>query len=123
MRAETGQAVSRLTVDGHVEGVGAAGLQVAGGLVGSKFKTWPLTPWLTMKTEGGARVARRNGQLRLVGDETVGLLELVRPVQGPEQPRPCRQGPEQSTMTLKSLSWLSHLSSQPQQQDIQRLED
>ena len=55
-------------------------------LCGSRSKTWPLTPWLTMKTEGGSSGGLEGDvQRRLVGDETVGLIELVRPAQGPEQ--------------------------------------
>ena len=80
------QAISRLTVDEHVEGVGAAGLQVADGLVRLKFEDVAADAMVDDEDRGRERAwLEGDGQLRLVGDKTVGLLELVRPVQRPEQ--------------------------------------
>ena len=80
------QAISRLTVDEHVEGVGAAGLQVADGLVRLEFEDVAADAMVDDEDRGRERAwLEGDGQLRLVGDKTVGLLELVRPVQRPEQ--------------------------------------
>ena len=58
-RAAEGIAVAiaderRLLVDGYAEDIGAAGLQVADGLVRLEFEDVAAEPWLTMKTEGGS---------------------------------------------------------------------
>ena len=80
------QAISRLTVDEHVEGVGAAGLQVADGLVRLEFEDVAADAMVDDE-DRGRELGWLEGDLqrRLVGNQTVGLIELVRPAQGSEQ--------------------------------------